>query len=210
MYDLAEDDVLKVRWRWSCLGINAYVVRHYVARLIVGTVTNEDAALAIDFNVTAQITGTMILDTVKYGLGLQRIYPGSVETEYFSDSSLSVGIIEPPALPPQCAAVIRLDPDYRGLRYRGRVFLPFQPASGLSPDGTWNVDHSALLQFAADILATPINTFIFTGSATLVPCIYHRDTHNVTTFQRAYPRPYVGTQRRRGHAWVPATPNSWT
>jgi len=210
MYALSEDDVIKVRWRWSAMGITAYVVRHYVTRLLVGTVTNEDAAFGIDLSVTPPLTGTMVNTTVKYGLGAQRIWPTPIEDEYFSDTTFSFSLIEPPYLPPQCAAVIRLDPEFRGLKYRGRVFLPFQPQQGLNEGRTWGGDHLTLLESAAQALSTPINLFLLSGSATMFPCIWHRAEESVTTFQVAYPRLQVGTQRRRGHAWRPATIPGWT
>jgi len=197
-----EDDVIQTRFPCTFAGKRAFIIRHFQVQLLVGSVSLNDICFNIDLAISPALI-QMISPLAEWeGCFAANLTQPELGPEEHTNATFSFPIESAGILPPQIACLFNLGTGTKGLHTRGRVFTPFVPIEGFDPaTGQKTVAFEATAQATADTLKAVVNVFVFTGTCTMIPVIWHRQTQTATRIVSATSNPGWATQRRRGFGW---------
>lgn len=125
--------------------------------------------------------------------------PASPPAPAFNNASAGAGLVVGNAMPSQVSGLIKFGTRLGGRKGHGRMYVPFPNQTSTGALGDPLPAYVASLT-AIGAVVTPTRTIVGAGggSATFVPCIFHRVAETVTPISFATPSPSWATQRRRG------------
>jgi hypothetical protein len=174
----------------------------------VGLPPATDADLATSFDgIMGPLIRNLIVNPATYrGVGAQKIWPLPVALTQYNNNSFGGGTTGPNAVPEQVAGVLSWGTAKAGRAYRGRIYLPFPPASDVLADGTPSAAYATNAGLVGSFYAGGSYTVTEGGrTAVLDAVIWHRKAGK-TGIPAAHTYDAIvnyhvggfGTQRRRG------------
>lgn len=196
---LAFNDLVEIRLFSKQDQQTAINVLHYQVNAIsAGTPTEQQVCDAFRTYIAGAMASVMNGNAQFRGVGLRKIYPAPIGTEFFSKDTTAGGV-GADALPKQTCGLISWRCNGKGPKYRGRTYIPFPDETSSSaagaPIAAYVTDAKALadkLLNTGALIYSGVNTItlalqvIRAPSVLLNPVVYH-----VVPYKWA-------TQRRRG------------
>jgi hypothetical protein len=191
-------DVLRVRYVSFSVDQVAINTLHYYVLAVTGTgATLQEIASGFMADVNVAYKGTQTPNSTFRGTGARNMTPPRT-LEFTSIAGTGVGTVAANELPRQVTALFNFRTFLAGKKERGRIYLPFVPAT--FADGAGNGTAAATTAYTALLTAMLINRVIVGagGNTTLTQVIRHADGTTSAVQTHTYTGRFA-TQRRRGN-----------
>ncbi len=202
---LVNGDVLAVSIATFCgdqLGLN--VLHYAVDSVVLGNVSSQDAAVALDAAYAPLYKPLLGPDAVYYGIQVRILFRDPTPTPSVVSASTGAGTAALGAMPGQVAGILTKQTAFVGRGYRGRVFIPFMSATmNDATDNKPTVAAIALMDTLGQKMDDIITVTTGGSSARLFPVLLHGGGTLYSELQDLIPRPYWGTMRSRGNLGRP-------
>lgn len=196
---IANGDVFAVRiasFVGSQLGLND--VAYKVTGLVSSSGTTCENLPALLDAVIGPLYAAWLPSTGSYyGLSLTRVFGGAIQPGVTVTGS--AGGVAGGCSAKQVAGLVQKKTAFGGRSGRGRIYVPFVPASYIAGDGELTLTgKTALATLAAGVFATIPISFPGPGACDLVPQLVKRSPLTFTAITSFLARSTPATQRRRG------------
>jgi len=191
-------DVLRVRYVSFSVDQVAINTLHYTVISTTGAgATLQEIASAFMADVNVAYKGTQTPNSTFRGTGVRNMTPPRT-LEFTSIAGTGVGTVAANELPRQVTALFNFRTFLAGKKERGRIYLPFVPAT--FADGAGNSTAAATTAYTALLTAMLISRNVVGagGNTLLNQCIRHADGTMSVVQTHTYTGRFA-TQRRRGN-----------
>jgi hypothetical protein len=200
MFEILLNDILEVKWWYTCGNDRALNVRHYFVSAVTnpyGVLTSLSAANQIKTSWSDDLRNLMSVNASFDAVSIQRLAPLPKSVATFSTSAPVAGLLPAAVLPRQVAGLISLYTPLAGPKHRGRFYMPYPDEGSNETNGQPTAAYIALLDTLRARLTGSGTLTATVGAATLNPIIVHRDATPSTVITSGIARPRWATQRRR-------------
>lgn len=161
-------------------------------------ITTDFAAAMFDGIFAPLYKAAMAAGATYYGVSVARVSPLPRTAASVSSANPGPGTYGPDLLPQQVAGIVSSVTDYGGVKYRGRVYVPFpEETASDSATNKPTLLYVAALDAIGDAIYVPYVLADGADTLNLTPVVFHRDGSPPTTIVGNRARQRWGTQRRR-------------
>lgn len=200
-------DLIRAAFRCQTGGQQGEVTCEYSVTAVAGTgISTQDAADQLTILSDAQWPAILTPQSHTLGVRVELVNRANAQVlqSAYGVDSRDPGVVSGPMAPGGAAAIVRKRTGLAGPGFRGRMFVPFIPASFLSDSGELTAASRVTYLTFANALISVMTLTVGANSVTLTPSIEHRVSDR-------FPLPVtdqyittvdvpglVGYQRRRG------------
>ena len=203
MFEIALNDVLEVKFWYTCGNDRALNVRHYaVTAQDPGALatTSLDVANSFYSGFENDLTLAMSIDATFDNVSVQRLSPIPKSVATFSTVAAEPGQLVAEVLPRQVSGLISLYTALAGVKHRGRFYMPYPDEAQNTTNGVPVAGYVTKLNAIRTRLIAPAIVITAGGNWTLTPVIKHNDATPSTIITAGVSRSRWATQRRRQNA----------
>lgn len=203
MFNIAVNDILEVKFWYTCGNDRALNVRHYhVQAADPGALDVSSQTLANQLQTTfsADLVAAMSIDASFDSVSVQRLSPLPKSALTMSTGIAVLGTLTLAVLPRQVAGLISLYTALAGPKHRGRFYMPYPDEFVNTTNGVPTAGYITLLDAIRTRLVAGQVVATAGGNWFLDPIIVHRDATPSTPITSGVSRTRWATQRRRQNA----------
>jgi len=185
---------------WCTIQNQASVNSFYYRVVAVGAppATDKDFSDNFDSVVAADYKALLNAIATYKGVVAQIIWPPPIAADVTTTASAGAGTAPASAMALQTSGIISWYTAFAGRKQRGRTYVPFPSTSDNQATGAPSASYVTRLTALATASEALVSILSGGRTATILPVIWHRDTHTTDDIKVFFARGVWATQRRRG------------